>query len=105
MLWAVRAMPFCSRSTVLRKYGPSLGSDTIELILETFARLGALVEKGILSYPYSLREMVNVVCRRSAPRASPNPGHNEGAPPPPPRPPGRRGGQRQRSPDSSVPTP
>eukprot|EP00668_Euglena_longa_P001746 GGOE01002056.1.p1 GENE.GGOE01002056.1~~GGOE01002056.1.p1 ORF type:complete len:1414 (-),score=516.23 GGOE01002056.1:25-4002(-) len=46
---------------VLRSYGPAVPMETINLVIEAFTKLGALVDKGMLSYPYSLREMVNVV--------------------------------------------
>jgi hypothetical protein len=47
--------------TVLRRYGPSVPEATIALLIDAFAKLGQLVEQGVISYPYSLREMVNVV--------------------------------------------
>lgn len=50
-----------SEELLLRAYAPTVNSDTLRSLTGLFADLRALVDDGLLSYPYSLREIVNIV--------------------------------------------
>eukprot|EP01065_Artemidia_motanka_P007771 TRINITY_DN1388_c0_g1_i1.p1 TRINITY_DN1388_c0_g1~~TRINITY_DN1388_c0_g1_i1.p1 ORF type:complete len:1934 (+),score=667.32 TRINITY_DN1388_c0_g1_i1:133-5802(+) len=46
---------------VLRKYGPGVPRGILHMMVDAFEELSALVSEGLLAYPYSLRELVQVV--------------------------------------------
>ncbi|CAE7027981.1 unnamed protein product [Symbiodinium natans] len=50
-----------SEVELLRSYGPSVPQEQLVRLLGLFAELRRLVEEGLLSYPYSTRELVRVV--------------------------------------------
>jgi MoxR-like ATPase len=50
-----------SEIKLLQQYGPDVDRNTIEKLVSLFGDLRRSVENGILSYPYSLRELVNIV--------------------------------------------
>ncbi len=59
-----------SEVQLLGRYAPELlqkaGGDALFRLTGAFGDLRAMVEKGQLSYPYSLRELVHVVRRRDS---------------------------------------
>ncbi|KAG0224963.1 von Willebrand factor A domain-containing protein 8 [Actinomortierella wolfii] len=50
-----------SEMFLLRKYGPDVPEDLLLKLTAAFEDLRVLVDEGMLSYPYSTRELVNVV--------------------------------------------
>ncbi|CAK9001932.1 von Willebrand factor A domain-containing protein 8 (PEX7-binding protein 2) (P7BP2), partial [Durusdinium trenchii] len=50
-----------SEVELLRSYGPSVPQEQLVRLLGLFAELRRLVEEGMLSYPYSTRELVKIV--------------------------------------------
>ncbi|CAD5234405.1 unnamed protein product [Bursaphelenchus xylophilus] len=50
-----------SEISMLKKYGPSVPPETVELLVSIFDELRRLSDEGLLSYPYSTRELVNIV--------------------------------------------
>ena len=42
------------------RYAPEVSLDVIERLADAFAELRLLVEQGVLAYPYSTRELVNI---------------------------------------------
>jgi len=50
-----------SEMYLLRKYAPDVPEDTLRKLSIAFQELRGLVDKGTISYPYSTRELVNVV--------------------------------------------
>ena len=50
-----------SELKMLRSYGPSVSLDVLERLLSAFEDLRGLVDQGLLTYPYSTREIVAVV--------------------------------------------
>ncbi|CAE7780682.1 unnamed protein product [Symbiodinium sp. CCMP2592] len=50
-----------SEVELLRSYGPSVPQEHLVRLLGLFAELRHLVEEGVLSYPYSTRELVRIV--------------------------------------------
>eukprot|EP00026_Physarum_polycephalum_P000717 Phypoly_transcript_00718.p1 GENE.Phypoly_transcript_00718~~Phypoly_transcript_00718.p1 ORF type:complete len:1304 (+),score=248.57 Phypoly_transcript_00718:258-4169(+) len=50
-----------SEVALLEKYAPSVKLGLIQKLVATFTALRVLVEKGVLSYPYSTREAVAIV--------------------------------------------
>mmetsp|Transcript_1455 Transcript_1455/g.5161 ORF Transcript_1455/g.5161 Transcript_1455/m.5161 type:complete len:997 (-) Transcript_1455:61-3051(-) len=50
-----------SELALLKFYGPNVPEDTLKSLTQLFADLRDLVEQGLLSYPYSTRELVNIV--------------------------------------------
>jgi hypothetical protein len=46
---------------MLRQYGPSVPDDVLRQLTGLFADLRAMVHEGTLNYPYSTRELVNIV--------------------------------------------
>ena len=52
---------FESELALLRNFGPSLSDKTLRSIVRAFAQLRSMADSGQLSYPYSTREVINVV--------------------------------------------
>ena len=50
-----------SERSLLRFYGPNVSEHFITLLSKLFRDLRSLVDQGLLAYPYSTRELVNVV--------------------------------------------
>lgn len=50
-----------SEIELLQQYGPDVNVDTIRKIVNAFGELRDLADKGLVSYPYSTREAVNIV--------------------------------------------
>ncbi|KAG0177699.1 von Willebrand factor A domain-containing protein 8 [Apophysomyces sp. BC1021] len=50
-----------SEMYLLRKYGPNVPEDLLEKLSSAFTDLRKLVDEGLISYPYSTRELVNIV--------------------------------------------
>jgi len=50
-----------SEMYLLRKYGPDVPEETLLKLTAAFSDLRKLVEDGLISYPYSTRELVNIV--------------------------------------------
>ncbi|KAF7726766.1 von Willebrand factor A domain-containing protein 8 [Apophysomyces ossiformis] len=46
---------------LLRKYGPNVPEDLLDKLSSAFTDLRKLVDEGLISYPYSTRELVNIV--------------------------------------------
>ena len=46
---------------MLRKYGPSVPEDTMRRVVKAFAELRTMADEGQIHYPYSTREVVNIV--------------------------------------------
>eukprot|EP01114_Cavostelium_apophysatum_P013070 TRINITY_DN3086_c0_g1_i2.p1 TRINITY_DN3086_c0_g1~~TRINITY_DN3086_c0_g1_i2.p1 ORF type:complete len:1142 (-),score=300.99 TRINITY_DN3086_c0_g1_i2:601-3708(-) len=46
---------------LLKQYAPHVSDETLKNLTNLFADLRKLVDEGLLSYPYSLRELVNIV--------------------------------------------
>ena len=44
----------------IHRYAPEVSLDVIERQADAFAELRLLVEQGVLAYPYSTRELVNI---------------------------------------------
>jgi von Willebrand factor A domain-containing protein 8 len=55
-----------SEIALLQKYAPTLPLRLLQLLTGAFAELRQLTDQGKLSYPYSTRELVNVVRHMSA---------------------------------------
>jgi hypothetical protein len=52
---------FESELALLRNFGPSLPEKTLRSVVRAFAQLRSMADQGQLSYPYSTREVINVV--------------------------------------------
>ena len=52
---------FESELALLRNFGPNLPDKTLRSIVRAFAQLRSMADQGQLSYPYSTREVINVV--------------------------------------------
>ena len=50
-----------SELAMLRQYGPDVPTDILEKLVASFAELRGLADDGLISYPYSTREVVNIV--------------------------------------------
>ena len=50
-----------SEMALLRSYGPSVPDSTLKRLTGLFEDLRGMVDEGLLSYPYSTRELVNLV--------------------------------------------
>jgi len=50
-----------SELAMLRKYGPSVPEDTMRRVVKAFAELRTMADEGQIHYPYSTREVVNIV--------------------------------------------
>ncbi|KAJ8985337.1 hypothetical protein NQ317_008368 [Molorchus minor] len=46
---------------LLKRYGPDVPIGTVERLVEVFGDLRTMADQGLLSYPYSTREVVNIV--------------------------------------------
>ena len=57
----VRFLAQRSEVTLLRGYGPDVPVELIERLCRAFAELRAMNDAGAIAYPYSTRELVNVV--------------------------------------------
>lgn len=58
---AVENPSFESELELLRHFGPSLPDKTLQSIVQAFSQLRTLADQGQLNYPYSTREVINVV--------------------------------------------
>lgn len=50
-----------SELNLLLKYAPSIPKDVLSKLIAAFSDLRRMVDEGIINYPYSTRELVNVV--------------------------------------------
>ncbi len=50
-----------SELALLRAYGPDVPEPLLRQLVASFGALRAQVDEGVFSYPYSTRELVNVV--------------------------------------------
>lgn len=50
-----------SEMALLKQYGPSVPEETVEKLLTIFGELRNLADDGMITYPFSTREVVNVV--------------------------------------------
>ena len=50
-----------SELAMLRKYGPNVPEDTMRRVVKAFAELRSMADEGQIHYPYSTREVVNIV--------------------------------------------
>ena len=46
---------------MLRQYGPAVPQDVLRRLVEAFSELREMADSGLLAYPYSTREVVNIV--------------------------------------------
>ena len=46
---------------MLRKYGPSVPQEILHKLVNAFGELRSRADQGLISYPYSTREVVSVV--------------------------------------------
>jgi len=46
---------------MLRKYGPSVPQELLHKLVNAFGELRSRADQGLISYPYSTREVVSVV--------------------------------------------
>ncbi|GFO07343.1 von Willebrand factor a domain-containing protein 8-like [Plakobranchus ocellatus] len=50
-----------SEMAMLRQYGPDVSDTTLHRLVSAFADLREMADQGLISYPYSTREVVNMV--------------------------------------------
>lgn len=50
-----------SEMELLRSYGPDVPHDVMKKLVQAFAVLRDMADQGQLTYPYSTRELVNIV--------------------------------------------
>ncbi|CAH1987082.1 unnamed protein product [Acanthoscelides obtectus] len=50
-----------SEILLLRRYGPSVPLETIKKLVDIFGDLRRMADQGLVNYPYSTREVVNIV--------------------------------------------
>lgn len=50
-----------SEISMLRQYGPNVPEETLRRLVRTFSELRNLADEGSIQYPYSTREVVNIV--------------------------------------------
>lgn len=50
-----------SEIQLLQNYGPDVSLDVINKLVSAFGRLRTLADQGLIAYPYSTRELVNIV--------------------------------------------
>lgn len=50
-----------SEMDMLRKYGPDVPEDILRKLVLAFSELRDLADQGLITYPYSTREVVNMV--------------------------------------------
>lgn len=46
---------------MLRQYGPSVPDGTLRRLVLAFGELRTMADQGMITYPYSTREVVNMV--------------------------------------------
>ena len=46
---------------MLKQYGPTVSDDILKKLVSAFAELRQMSDAGSISYPYSTREVVNIV--------------------------------------------
>jgi len=46
---------------MLKQYGPNVPEDTLKKLVVAFAELRLMSDDGTIAYPYSTREVVNIV--------------------------------------------
>jgi hypothetical protein len=52
---------FESELIMMKQYGPDVPESTLRKIVKAFAELREMADQGLISYPYSTREVVNIV--------------------------------------------
>ena len=50
-----------SEMSMLHQYGPNVPEDTLKRLVLAFGELRNMADQGLISYPYSTREVVNMV--------------------------------------------
>lgn len=50
-----------SELAMLRQYGPNVPETTLKKLVQAFSELRNMADQGLISYPYSTREVVNIV--------------------------------------------
>lgn len=50
-----------SEMSMLRQYGPNVPEDVLKKLVLSFAELREMADQGQINYPYSTREVVNMV--------------------------------------------
>lgn len=50
-----------SELAMLRQYGPDVPEPILQKLVAAFGELRNLADQGIINYPYSTREVVNIV--------------------------------------------
>ncbi|XP_062588748.1 von Willebrand factor A domain-containing protein 8-like [Saccostrea cucullata] len=50
-----------SEMSMLQQYGPNVSKATLEKLVNAFGELRNMADQGLISYPYSTREVVNIV--------------------------------------------
>jgi len=50
-----------SELAMLRRYGPDVPEPILQKLVAAFGELRSLADQGIINYPYSTREVVNIV--------------------------------------------
>ena len=50
-----------SELAMLRQYGPDVNDATLRRLVSAFADLRDMADQGLINYPYSTREVVNMV--------------------------------------------
>jgi len=50
-----------SEMAMLQQYGPHVPKETLQRLVFAFSELRAMADQGLISYPYSTREVVNMV--------------------------------------------
>lgn len=59
-----------SEMSMLRQYGPHVPEHVLEKLVVAFGELRDLADQGLISYPYSTREVVNMVKHLEVRRAA-----------------------------------
>uniref|UniRef100_A0A0B7BKV0 Uncharacterized protein n=1 Tax=Arion vulgaris TaxID=1028688 RepID=A0A0B7BKV0_9EUPU len=50
-----------SEMAMLRQYGPDVSDATLKRLVSAFSDLREMADQGLINYPYSTREVVNMV--------------------------------------------
>ncbi|KAJ8310233.1 hypothetical protein KUTeg_012098 [Tegillarca granosa] len=50
-----------SEMSMLRRYGPNVPESTLSKLVDAFGELRNMADQGLIAYPYSTREVVNIV--------------------------------------------
>ena len=50
-----------SEMSMLQQYGPNVPQDTLRRLVLAFGELRTMADQGLITYPYSTREVVNMV--------------------------------------------